>query len=249
MKKIQELHLKIDGKRKVVKFGIPNTDFELKKMYALRYQVYSTRGYINPLAFPDKLDIDQYDKDKKCIYFVAQIDGQIIGSVRIIKDKYLPIETECYEFDEPEAINKIPRKRRAEIGRLVVRPYSNTEYLPRNLIMLLLIDSLVKYGTRHNIPAVYAFLKTKLLGKLEKLKVPIHLIKPYKQVYPKDGVLSGYFYKKEDKAVPAYFLTSEVKEVLDQMFSNENIFEKGGRQKLTLKENFYNKFLKVLKVI
>ncbi|MEW5907685.1 MAG: acyl-homoserine-lactone synthase [Patescibacteria group bacterium] len=247
MKTIYQLQVKIGDKDKIINFGIPDNPDEIEKMYRLRFNIYSYKKYIDPKLFPDGIEKDEYDFKNKCTYFIAKLDDKVLGTVRLIKDEYLPTEKECFKFDEPEEMKKIPRNQRVELGRLVIIPPDKDRkiYLPRNLIMLFLINTLVTWGIENNIPAGYAFIKEKLKIKLNKLKAPIHLIKNYTQIYPKDGIIYGYFNQEDDKAIPIYFLTQEFKNFID---GKSNMFKKEG-SKFILRENLYNKFLRLMKII
>lgn len=248
MKTIYELQLKVNNEDKIINFGIPDNPDEIEKMHRLRFDSYSYRGYIDPKLFPDGIEKDEHDKDGKCIYFIAKLNDKILGTVRLIKDYYLPTEKECFKFNEPEEMKKIPREQRAELGRLVIIPPDKNVYLPRNLIMLFLINTLVSWGMENRILGGYAFIKEKLRIKLEKLKMPIHLIKNYTQIYPKDGILYGYFSQENDKVIPIFYLTEEFKNYIDKIVNKSLMFKKE-RGKFILRENLYNKFLKFLKII
>jgi N-acyl-L-homoserine lactone synthetase len=253
MQTLKELQLKVNGENKVICFGIPDNPNEIEEMHKLRYNVYSSRNYIDPKRFPDGIEKDQYDINKKCVYFIAKIDNKIIGTIRLIKDYFLPTEKECFKFEEPEDIKKIQRENRAELGRLIVIPYNDTNnatfYIPRNLITLFLINCLVEYGLQNNIHGGYAFIKNDFRVKLEKLKIPIHLIKQYTQIYPRNGILYGYFNQSNNKVIPMYFITLEFKQYIDKVINRYIMFKKINKKRYILKENLYNKFLKFLKII
>lgn len=250
MKILNTLKLKIDKKEKEIFFGLAETNQELEEMFRLRYQVYSARDYIDADLFPECLEKDVCDAENKCVYFIAKIDDKIIGTVRLIRDYYLPTEKECFDFKEPQDMAKISRTQRAEIGRLIVIPHKiNGQYLPRHLGMLFLMDALLKYATQNNILGGYAFIKSKLEKKLVKIKIPFHIINPHTQIYPQNGVIYKYFNQKDDPVVPIYFINGEVQKRLDEILGNKLMFKKIGEDNFVLRENFYNRFLKLLKII
>lgn len=249
MKTLNTLKLKLNGDSKTIYFGIPDTEEEEEKMFRLRYNAYSLRGYINPSKYKDGIETDEYDKDNKSIYFIAKVDDKVTGTVRIIKDNYLPTEKECFEFNEPEEIKKIERNNRGELGRLIVIPYEEGKYFPRNIILLFLVKSLIDYGLQHDIRGGYAFIKESLKKKLEKLKFPIHYIFPYKQIYPAGGILYGYFTQKDNRVIPIYFLTNEFSKFIEKLVDKKLMFSREIDNTYILRENFYNKFLKALKII
>jgi len=249
MKVIKELQLKVEGKNKVIYFGIPDNDSEMTEMYKLRYNVYASRGYIDVKKFPEKIERDEYDNEGKCDYFIAKIDERIIGTVRLIRDYFLPTEKECFNFSEPKNLKEIPREKRAELGRLIVVPYGDKLYLPRNLVTLFLLSCLLEFCLENDVLGGYAFIKDKLKNKLEKLKMPIHLISDFTQKYPQNGLLAGYFSDKSNPVVPMYFIVTEFKKYIDKTVNNSLMFKILTPSEYLLRENLYNKFLKFLKII
>src|SRR3989344_8616218 len=109
MKLKRKLQLVISGETKVIRFGEAETEEELNKIFKLRFDSYSSKGYIDPMRFPNGLEMDDYDIRKDCRYFLAELDGKTIGTIRIIFNKILPTE-KYFTFDEPQEIRDIPRK-------------------------------------------------------------------------------------------------------------------------------------------
>lgn len=251
MKIYKKLYLNINKKNKVIYFGVPDSQEELVEMYQMRMSIYAKKDYFHEKVYennPKNMDVDDYDKQDKCHYFIAKIDNKIIGSVRTIYDEYLPAE-KYFKFEEPDAIKKIPRKRRVEISRLVIDRYSEVEHPPRNLVMLFLLGIAMDYLILERIPGGYSFIKEKLKGKLLKLKGPVHVLNKYIQQYPDDGVLYNYFNQKKDLVTPAYFLTKEVHMYVSNILENKKMFEKKDKDTYSLKDTFYNAFLRKLKII
>lgn len=251
MKTFYTLKFKIDGEDKIIYFGMPDNKEEINGMFKLRFDVYSVKNYINPDNFPEKLEIDSFDKKDKCFYFIAKIDEKIIGTTRLIKDDFLPTEKECFSFKEPKGLANIPRDQRAELGRLIVIPYDKEKkkYLPRNLVTLFLFKTLVLYGNNNNLKGGYAFITTKFKNKLEKLGVPIHLIDQYKQIYPESGILFGYFNNESDKIVPLYYITKEFEDYLKKTLDQLLICKQINSMDFVLSDGLYAKFLKLMKII
>lgn len=244
MKVIKELKLKVEGKKKVIYFGVPDTAKEVKDMYDLRYGVYLRKKFIDENK--NKTDVDEYDKHS--LYCIAKIDKQIIGSVRLIKGTELPIK-KIFSFREPLTIKDISNHNRGEISRLVINKYKEGVYLPRNLVMLFLIDCLVIIAKKEKLHMGFAFIKESLTKKLNKLDAPVKFIGKYTHSYPKNGVLYKYFYESKDKVVPAYFFTQEMGDYLEKILGNDRMFEKIGKNKYFLKGSLYNRFLRILKII
>lgn len=197
--------------------GEPTDKDEFEKMFKLRYEIYSAHGYIDGRLYPDGLEKDEYDLDGKSKYFIAMVGRDVVGSLRIIQDYYLPTEKDCFEFDEPDVIKKIPRDHRAELGRLIAKKYKvGNHFLPRHLTLLSLVGVASEFGSKNGIDGGYAFIKSSLEEKLEKLMIPFHKIEPYKEIYT-EGVLKPYFNQKDNLVMPIYFLSNEVNQYFDRM--------------------------------
>lgn len=160
MKIYNTLIINCQNRNVEIKVGIPDSEEELIKMFKLRYEIYSQKNYIDPDQFPDRLEKDEYDKNNKTVYFIASINDDIIGTLRIIKDYPLPTQL-YFKFQEPEQIKNINKENLAEIGRLIVKPFKLTEriFLPRHLVMLILFKSVCDYAKEDNILGGYAFIK------------------------------------------------------------------------------------------
>ena len=244
MKLLSELFLKIDGENKSILFGIPNSQGEMEKMFLLRQEVYKRNNYISTES-----DKDEYDKDGKSTYFIAKIGDDVIGTVRLIKDIPLPTQKECFDFQEPKEMKEISLINRAELSRLISIPYKGKIYLPRHLILLFLIDCICEYAQQKDILGGYSFITSKLYDKMTKIRIPFHIVKNFKQKYPPTGLMYPYFNKKDNQIVPIYYKLDEIKGYLENLFKNKRMFEKIGENKIRLKDNLYNRFLKFLKII
>lgn len=245
MKKICEVSFTLDKKNKIIYFGIPDTKEELDEMFQLRYNVYKDRKYIKTNVLSDK---DEYDVENKCIYFIAKIDNHIIGTVRLILDEFLPTEKDCFNFEEPLEIKKISRNQRGELSRLIVIP-PQKNYLPRHLVMLFLIKSIINYSGENNILGGYSFVTKNLYYKIKNLGIPFHIISSYDQIYPCDGLMHPYFSRKENPILPIYYLREEVSNYLENVFDKKKLVKKITEEKFILENNLYNKFLRFLKII
>ena len=245
MKILNELSLKFRRNDKTIFFGLADEDDELNQMFKLRYEVYNNLKYLNP-ELNLTSDKDFYDAENKCHYFIAKIDGKIIGTARLIQDDFLPAEKTCFKFPEPFEIKKIPRSQRAEIGRLIVVFLDKGSYLPRNLVTLFLIKSLLDFSGSQNILGGYSFITSNLYNKLSKLRVPFYLIEKYVQIYPREGILYPYFNQKSNPIIPIYFLCKDISQYIDGIINREKMFIKISEKKFILRVNIYNKFLKIL---
>jgi len=248
MRLLNRLIIKTKNGQKIVDFGLAEDEEEIENVFRLRYEVYSRKNYIIPGKFKEKKEKDEYDIEGKCYYFVAKVDNKIIGTVRLIKDEILPTE-EYFRFNEPPAIKRIPRGKRAELGRLIVVPYKiGGKYLPRHIVLLFLIKSLVCFGKEHDLKGGYAFIKKSLERKLKKLRVPIHLICLFEKTYPPEGILLPYFSDFKDSVVPMYFLTSEIEKYVNSpIFSL--VLKKKNNNSFVLRGRTYSAIIKLLSVL
>lgn len=218
---LREIHLKTGESKNIIYFGRPNNNQELQEIFRLRYEIYSKKGYISKDLFPENIEKDEYDETKKCDYFIGKFKNRIIGSARVIEDYFLPTEKDCFKFEEPLEMKKIPRDKRGEISRLIVKP---NESLPPFLLLLGIFDSIVKIALQKDKKGGYSFIKESLRKKLAKIGTPFHIIRSFTQIYSKKH-LWGYFHNPADPVVPIYYLRDEAKEFLDKIFNNKKIFK------------------------
>jgi len=219
---------------KEVKCGQPQTEKELKEMFKFRNDVYEKHNYITKGFYADGLDIDDYDKSGKCVYFTAKVDNKILGTARLIIEDYLPTEKDCFDFEEPEALKNIPRNRRAEVSRLIVEKLEEGNYFPRHLVMLGILDCITEYCGKNSIDGGYSFIKDKLRKKFESIRMPIHIIKDFKCKYFLP-TLHDYFNDPVDPVWPIYYINDEIKEYLKILF--EVYFKNIGKNKFKFHRN------------
>lgn len=239
------LVLKDRDRNIIVDFGIPDSSEELEDMFSLRFEVYSKKNYIDVKKYPDGREKDKYDQTNKCVYFIGKINNIIISSARLIIDEKLPTEL-YFKFQEPNIISKIPKKNRAELGRLITIPFKiKNRFLPRHIITLMLIKTVIDYAVANNYMGGYAFIKKKLDQKFKILNFPIHYIEQYDQVYPQEGDLYKYFNDNEDSVIPIYYLTNEIESYFKNLFSNKYFFSQDSQKIYLRNEWIYNSWLKI----
>lgn len=90
---------------------------DLEAVRRCRYDVYSQEGFIDPRAFPDGQEFDQYDAFSVSVIATAGIETFAVGTTRLILGDYvsLPIEKSPHFVEIPSA------QKAAEISRLCVR--------------------------------------------------------------------------------------------------------------------------------
>ena len=249
MKVLNKLILNYKHNPIIILFGMPETEEEFKEMFELRFNIYKEKNYIEPEKLKENLDLDDYDKQNKCTYFIAKIDEKIIGSARLIKDYPLPTQI-YFEFEEPQKMKELPNDLKVEISRLVVAPYkiNNLTYLPRHIVMLMLFKTISKYAKEQNYKAGYAFIKSKLFYKLKNLKIPFYLIENYKQRYPEDGILYKYFNDPNDPVIPIYYFLEDIERYFNKLFSFKLLFTKKEDEIIMKNLAIYNLLLKFLRL-
>ncbi|GIW66735.1 MAG: hypothetical protein KatS3mg095_0633 [Candidatus Parcubacteria bacterium] len=234
----------------VIEFGVPDNKEELKKMFQLRFEVYAQKNYIDPQKFPDGLEQDEYDFNKKCVYFISKIEDEVIGSLRLIIDNPLPTQI-YFKFQEPLELSIISDNQKLEIGRLVIKyhPLYKKIKLGRHLILLTLFKSVMDYASEKQYLAGYSFIKKRLADKLNILSLPYHEIKNFEQVYPDNGILAKYFNDLNDPVIPIFYLKNEVNNYLNKLFNKKFLFKTiKNNNHTTIKVNNlnYNLYIKYL---
>lgn len=246
MKISKKIEVKLTNKeKKVIVFGQPETDEEFKQMFKLRNDVYVKKGYIDADYYSDGLDYDEYDKSGKCVYFIAKIDDKLIGAVRLIQDDILPIKKYCFDFQTPQKIERIYNKKLAEVSRLIIIPYDKNIYLPRHIIFWGLLDCVIKYFIDQKIEGGYAFIKAKVNKKFNKINLPLYPIKKYNQKY-NQKLLRKYFNDSNDPVIPSYYLTDNMHEYCEFIFSN--FFTELSHNQYALKTNRFKQNINYLKL-
>lgn len=182
----------------------PESEEDKMIFYRFRYKVYFNNDYIE--FNDDRIDKDTYDDLNQIFHIGIRSENQdrIIGYVRIITSNPLPIMKDCFDFKEPILIKFFSSKKLLEISRLIVDKYSNDYFLPRHLVMFLLIKEILLYARNNKIYFGYAFIKNKLMLKFKKMHFPFYKIKNYFQKYS-SGPLIKYFNQSNNKVIPVYF--------------------------------------------
>lgn len=249
MKVLKELKLKLNKEDKIIFFGIPDSQKELDDMFRLRFKIYSKKNYIDKDKYCENKEIDLYDKNNLCDYFIAKLDDKIIGTIRLIKSDTLPTEKD-FSFTEPDQIKEIPRENRGELSRFIITPPSEKGeiFLPARLVMLVMFSTLINYGVNNSILGGYSFIKKSLEKKMEKIGFPFHKIKDYKLEISNTNTLYKYYINNDDPVIPIYFITNEFKIFIEKILNNNLIFTRENNT-LTLNDNVYTKFLKLCNVI
>ena len=205
MEVIKRIKINVDCIQDTIVLYSPSSASEFEDMFRFRYDSYLRHEYILPNV--REMDVDYYDKDKSFVEYInawSQHRKSIVGSVRIIMCDPLPITKDCFNFKSPLFIKLFSRGRLLEVGRLVIEPYGPDIFLPRHLILFLLMKEITLFAKREKIRFAYAFVKKKFYSKLRKIYFPFFRIRKYEQKYS-EGVLKPYFNQPSDPVYPVYF--------------------------------------------
>ena len=247
MKVFKSLALEIGGAPKEISFGLADTVKEREEVFALRYRVYTRYQYLIEGVHSNGLESDRYDEEGKSTYVIARVNDKIIGTVRMIFPPDLPIKS-FFSFEVPQIEMEEGIEKGCEVSRLVVERYSPTEYLPRNVVMLFLMSTLLDHAKEREYTFAYGFLKERLMGKLNKLRVPFTDIQEFKVTYPPSGPMAPYFSDPSDRVIPSYFESHRLNKFMDETLGG-NLFEKITEKEYALKHTLYTRFLTALKIL
>lgn len=199
--KMKEIKMKIASPIPL-KVGYLETDEERKAMFQLRADVYKKEGCITT-----ENDIDQYDLDNKCVYFIAKLDEKLIGTARIVIDDPLPTEV-YFDFEKPEDMARIPRNKRGEVSRIV-----NVVKGMNHLVSLSLFQAMIDFAKENDLLAGYAILRTGFVDTLLSIGVPIHPITSATLKHS-EGLLHNYLH---GNILPIYYFRDEAAEFMGKM--------------------------------
>jgi len=245
MNVFKKILLKVEGVQKTIFFGMPDTENELKEMYKLRYRVYvEKQKYIPVTDQQNGSEVDEYDRNNFCHYFIARIDDRIIGSTRMIRHSPLPIEKDYFAFETPLKVRDIPKDKMVEIGRLISTKYSKDVYLPRHLVLLGLLSSMIEFGIQKGYMGGYGAIKEKGKKALQALNVPIHDIENAKIIYDPEtshDPLSNFFGDSTNPVHPIYYVGEELQKYLDNILNNKFMFKRIDKDTFLFKNMFLMK--------
>lgn len=231
MRIVKEITLGVSANAPIVRFGIPTTSSELESMFHLRHDVYvSEKKYIPAGYYPESLDKDYHDTNNECIYFIAMVNGVVIGTARILHTHPLPIFQDYFAFDEPLSMQHISEKQKVEIGRIISRHRHVGVSIPRQLVMLGIFSIMADYGEDAGFDGGYGAIKSSALRKFERIGVPIHRIPIFQRIYSPSASADPLkrFFDDGDLPVPVFYLRDEIKLYCDAFFSIPLFFTQQG---------------------
>ncbi len=94
---------------------------ELEQAYRLRYDIYCGEiGSLSPLDYPTGMEMDRFDP--YAVHFIARIDKQIVGCIRVVPDYGRGFLLEEHFEIPPEIAKEIEREKTLEISRAILLP-------------------------------------------------------------------------------------------------------------------------------
>jgi N-acyl-L-homoserine lactone synthetase len=211
------------GHNQMIQFGVPETQQEVQHMHQLRYQVLvEKKQYISEAVCLEGREMDHYDHNDGCHYFIAQCDEQLVGAIRLIQQYPLPLRS-YWRFEEPIDMRGLRHYQTVEISRLVShRP--SAIIIPPSLVPLGLIRCATHFCLAHGIRAAYAALQVKLVRQIERWGLPVQRIDSYEPIYDEsdDNPYKHYF---SNPACPTYFRPQEVNHFYEDLLQQALVFK------------------------
>lgn len=112
-----------------------DTEKELERIYRLRYRIYCLeKGFEPKEKYPDGIEMDEYDVYS--IHFVAKVNGEAVGTARLILNNPIGFPAEKYCKVNIAAFN-IRKERTVEISRFAVsNELTRARMIDRTKIMI-----------------------------------------------------------------------------------------------------------------
>lgn len=204
-----EMLARLRAAEREIDVGVATTRAERAAVSVQRFRVYRRWGYYRP-----GLRIDHELHDDGAIVFLATLrggadDGRLVGSARLVLGQPRPgfrfPAQEAFEFDLPAEIRDVPVTRCHEMGRLVSEPPAGFP-LGTLVTPLGLVQAVSLYSQQRGVRCGLGVIKRRLVRALVGLGVRVHEIAGARLVYPRTGVIAGYFYRHPDPPVPVYWL-------------------------------------------
>ncbi len=246
MKILNSITIPFKEKNVEVDFGIAENEQEKNDMFKLRYKVYvEKKKYIPASFYKNDLEVDEYDKENKSIYFIAKdIEGKVIGTLRVINTDPLPTLKDYFKFEEPPEIKKLQPSQKIEIGRFISTGKAEEKYLPRHIIPIGLITAIVKAAPIYEWQGGYGSLKKNFYDKLRKIYFPLYLIKEHQLIFnaqESSDPLKNFF-TEDDPVVPTYFIKDKVEKYF-KYFYRKPFFKKVDDNKYEYQDKLINKLI------
>jgi hypothetical protein len=200
------------GDRKI-EFGVATTEAECMAVLAQRFRVYQRWGYYGAGL---RVERDVHDESSVCLLPRLKgepSDGLLAGSARVVLGRerggfQFPAQ-DAFAFARPDGVRDLPVSQCHEVGRLVSeRPEG---VVPGALLTPLgLMQAASLYSWRVAIRCGLGVIKQRLVRALQGIGVRMHEILSARLISPKNGPISGYFYRHPDPPIPVYWVENIV---------------------------------------
>jgi hypothetical protein len=216
MEVVKKLNIEYRGERIEVLSGAAEGKAELDVVKDMIEKEYKLRGYI-------AADLESFEDayDSSSLYFGTFANGELLAAARLIDSEDLPTESRYYTFEVPTKLRVCPRGLLREVSRLTTIKRLGDNPLPRHFVSTTMISALIDYGFKHGLCGGVSTIKHSFLELFERLNLPaLHEIYDARLIYPRDELLSGFFYDDFNPPVPIYYLHDEAKTIFDGLFRN-----------------------------
>lgn len=206
--------MELSGERIEIVTAIPGSGAEIQHVKDVVRDEYKRRGYI-----PADLASFEDEFDEASIYFGTYVNGDLLAAARLIEAEKLPTRYMYYEFRMPEPLEHCPKDKLREVSRLTVLKRPGRNPLPRHFASTMTISGLIDYGFSIGLCGGVSTIKVSFLRLFERLNLPaLHEIPDARLIYPRDGLLAGFFYDEAHPAVPIHYKHDEAKAIFDGLF-------------------------------
>jgi hypothetical protein len=168
------------------------------------------------------LEIDQSDHAGTCHYFIAQYAAQLVGTVRLIHEQLLPMES-YWQYD-PGELGEVQPDEPVEVSRLIA-DHSGGVIIPPGLIPLGLIHCATHFSLDQGIRAAYATLQERMVRHMQGWGLPVRRFKATRYVAGKEDPLKNYYANPAEAVCPTYFISREVSRYFEQLLEQGLVFK------------------------
>ena len=156
-------------------FYSTNDAEDLNKIFRLRYEVYCLeKKYLNANDYPSKIETDKYDPYSVFFIVKDKKNGQLAGTVRLIKKKSheLPLESEFGVKIDKENDNG----RMLEVSRLIVAKDYRKSAKGQHYVLFLLFRMALNYCIDYDYNILVAELDNRILQILKKIGIEFKVL-------------------------------------------------------------------------
>ena len=158
-----------------------------------------------------------------CHYLIARCAAQMVGTVRLIHEQPLPMES-YWQYDQPGDLRDVRPEEPVEVSRLIA-DHSGGVKIPPSLVPLGLIHCATHYTLAQGIRAAYATLQERMVRHMEGWGLPVRRLEAACYVAGRDDPLKDYYANPAEPVCPTYFLSGEVGSFYEQLLEQGRMFK------------------------